>query len=126
MWTAVANKNQTSFFKDSVLETVKGVELVTRSVPSIKSRINSSGWAQALENDGVFLDAIEQLRLTHQDFTSLPPHICFLICLVQSAARVHVVNNFFDKRGIEEKEPEPTVESKAVEVPPPADVLKFE
>ena len=73
--TVVANKNQTSFFKDSVLGTVKGVELVTQSVASIKSRINLNGWAQALENDDVFLDAIEQLRLTHQDFTALPPHI---------------------------------------------------
>ena len=124
--TAVANKNQTSFFKDSVLSTVKGVELVTQSVPSIKSRINLSGWAQALENDDVFIDAIEQLRLTHQDFTSLPPHIRLLICLVQSAARVHMVNKFLDKRGIEEKESEPAIESKEIEAPPPADVLKFE
>ena len=91
--TAVANKNQTSFFKDSVLGTVKGVELVTQSVASIKSRINLNGWAQALENDDVFLDAIEQLRLTHQDFTALPPHIRLLLCLVQSAARVHMVKN---------------------------------
>jgi hypothetical protein len=68
--TAVANKNQTSFFKDSVLGTVKGLELVTQSVASIKSRINFNEWAQALENDDVFLDAIEQLRLTHQDFTA--------------------------------------------------------
>ena len=94
MRTAVANKNQTSFFKDSVLGTVKGVELVTQSVASIKSRINLNEWAQALENDDVFLDAIEQLRLTHQDFTALPPHMRLLLCLVQSAARVHMVKRF--------------------------------
>ena len=41
--TAVANKNETSFFKDSVLGTVKGVELVTQSVASIKYRINFNG-----------------------------------------------------------------------------------
>ena len=120
--TAVANKIQTSFFKDSVLSTVKGVELVTQSVPSIKSRINLSGWAQELENDDVFLDAIEQLRLTHQDFTALPPHIRLLLCVVQSAARVHMVNKFLDKKVIE---PEPAVEGKEIEAPPP-DILKFE
>ena len=66
--------------------TVKGVELVTQSVPSIKSRINLSGWAQALENADVFLDAIEQLRLTHQGFTVLSPYIRLLLCVAWSAA----------------------------------------
>ena len=95
-----------------------------QSVPSIKSHTNLSSWAQALENDDVFLDAIEQLRLTHQDFTALPPHIRLLLCLVQSAARVHMVNKFLDKRVIEPDEP--VVEGKEIEAPPPADVLKFE
>ena len=45
-----------------------------------------------------------------------------MLCLVQSAAQVHMVNKFLDKRGIE---PEPVVEGEEIEAPPP-DVLKFE
>lgn len=110
-----------------MLGTLKGVDLVTQTVASIKSRINLSGWAQALENNDVFLDAIEQLRLTHQEFTVLPPHIRLLLCVVQSAARVHMVNKFLDKRGIEPDESEPAVEGKKIESSPPIyDALKFE
>ena len=97
--TSVEHKTQGNLWGDMALGGIQTLETISTSVPKINDRVKLRGLTDALRQDDQFLDLIEQLELSHSNFTHVRPEIRLLYSITSSAMRVHAINSFMEKRG---------------------------
>ena len=97
--TSVEHKTQGNLWGDMALGAIQTVETISVSVPRISQKVKLRGLTDALKQDDQFLDLIEQLELSHSNFTHVRPEIRLIYSVASSAMRVHAINSFLEKRG---------------------------
>jgi hypothetical protein len=97
--TSVEHKTQGNLWGDMALGGIQTVETIATSVPKISEKVKLRGLTDALRQDDQFLDLIEQLELSHSNFTHVRPEIRLMYSITSSAMRVHAINSFMEKRG---------------------------